>query len=382
MTVFNAFLKVLKKNLVTVIVYTVIFVVFAGINTSTSETSSDFVSTKHDIYVINNDKGSAISDNLEKYLSENTNVVDIKDDEESIKDALFYRRIVYVVEIPNGYGDSVLHGNALSVETRKTESYSSALVDMMLKRYLRVQTASASMYDEEDIVIHTINSTLEESTEVEMISALDTNSLSKVRGFFDFSAYSVTACIVFIICIVLSSFNDINIRKRTVIGSISAEKYTLLLMISCCTYALVVWLFFTGLVIGMSGTVMLTPRGGIYIMNLFIFSMTVLSMAYFLASIITNKDAVNGIVNVIALGSAFLCGAFVPREYLPDFVLKIAHILPAYWFIDSNDRLAEIETVTLDSLVPVFINMAVMFGFIVVFITVSVIINKKKQKIS
>ena len=65
------------------------------------------------------------------------------------------------------------------------------------------------------------------------------------------------------------------------------------------------------------------------------------------------EDAISGIVNVVALGSAFLCGAFVPAEWLPDAVLKFAHILPAYWFINSNNLLVDIEKLNLESLIPI-----------------------------
>ena len=36
-----------------------------------------------------------------------------------------------------------------------------------------------------------------------------------------------------------------------------------------------------------------------------------------------NKNAINGIINVVALGSSFLCGTFVPVEFLPNRVFFI-----------------------------------------------------------
>lgn len=41
------------------------------------------------------------------------------------------------------------------------------------------------------------------------------------------------------------------------------------------------------------------------------------------------------ISNVIALGMSFLCGVFVPLEYLGEGLIKAAHFLPAYWYITS-----------------------------------------------
>ena len=68
MTVFNAFLKVVKKNIITIIIYTLIVIVFAAANMQTDNGPTGFISEKPDIMIINNDQGSALSKNFEKYL--------------------------------------------------------------------------------------------------------------------------------------------------------------------------------------------------------------------------------------------------------------------------------------------------------------------------
>ena len=98
-----------------------------------------------------------------------------------------------------------------------------------------------------------------------------------------------------------------------------------------------------------------------------------------ISSLVTDKNAVSGIVNVVALGSAFLAGVFVPSTWLPDIVLKIAHILPSYWYVCSNDLLQSMEYFQFDTLQPIFINMAVLIGFSLLFIMLNNFINKKKQ---
>ncbi|MBR2177503.1 MAG: ABC transporter permease [Clostridia bacterium] len=382
MTVFNAFLKVIRKNIGTIIIYTLILIIFSAATMQSPDSSGQYTSEKQDILIINNDKGSALSDHLEEYLKANTNAVEITGGEDAIKDALFYREIVYIVNIPKGYGSSVMAGRTPSIEVQTTESYGSALVDMMLTRYLKLQNVYLQSGADEHTMIHSIDSALDDKTNVEMISQLDTDSLSQATRFFDFSAYNVTACIVFIICLVLSSFNDIDVRKRTLISSTDIKKYHLYLLTACCSYALAVWAFFSVLSYIMVGDVILTPRGGIYILNSLVFSLTVLSMAYFLSTIIHTKTAVTGIVNVVALGSAFLCGAFVPAEFLPEWVLKAAHILPAYWFINSNDLLGSMETLSVETLKPILVNMAALLLFLLLFVTASIIISRKKQKIA
>lgn len=96
---------------------------------------------------------------------------------------------------------------------------------------------------------------------------------------------------------------------------------------------------------------------------------------------VSNKGAINGIVNVVALGSSFLCGAFVPMEWLPDSVLKIAHIIPTYYYISTNEALKTIEEFNFETIKPLITNMVIMLGFAVVFIILTNIVSKKKRQI-
>ena len=90
----------------------------------------------------------------------------------------------------------------------------------------------------------------------------------------------------------------------------------------------------------------------------------------------------NGIINVIALGSSFLCGAFVPMEYMPDFVLRIAHLLPSYWFIHANNLIKGIKT--FDSAVyrELLIHMGVVLAFALLFVVLAYLIGRKRRKIA
>lgn len=102
------------------------------------------------------------------------------------------------------------------------------------------------------------------------------------------------------------------------------------------------------------------------------------TIAFFIGNLVSNKGAINGIVNVIALGSSFLCGAFVPMEWLPDSVLKIAHCIPTYYYISTNEALKTLEEFNFETLKPLIINMSVMLGFAIGFIILTNIFSKRK----
>ena len=76
-----------------------------------------------------------------------------------------------------------------------------------------------------------------------------------------------------------------------------------------------------------------------------------------------------------------MCGAFVPMEWLPDSVLKIAHALPTYYYISTNETLKTLEEFNFETLKPIMTNMVIILGFAAVFIVLSNIVSRRKRKI-
>ena len=61
MTVFKAFLKILRKNLAMIIVYTMILVIFGGLSTQGQSETLSFTAVKPDILIVNKKKRKASS---------------------------------------------------------------------------------------------------------------------------------------------------------------------------------------------------------------------------------------------------------------------------------------------------------------------------------
>ena len=380
MTVFKTFLKILNKNKLIVILYTVFLIGFGGFNMQTSENSTNFVQSKPDILIINNDEEKGIAKDLIKYVTENSNIVDIKNDEEAINDALFYRDVNYIIYIPENYSEDFMNGKNPEISIKSTGDYQASLAEMLLSRYIKVANTYKQSIDDEDELISKINETLSKQTEVEITSTLDTNSLSKATFYYNFASYSILACLVYVICLILASFKDEKIQKRTIVSSMNYKKHNRQLLLSNSLFSLILWIFYVALSFVLIGDVMFSNQGLIYMLNSFIFTICATTMAFFIGNLVTNKNAVNGIVNVVALGSSFLCGAFVPMRWLPDSVLKIAHILPSYYYIDTNEALTSLEMFNLETLKPLIINMTIVLGFSVAFIVLANIVARKKRK--
>lgn len=382
MIVFKTFLKVLNKNKLIVILYSVILIFFGGFNMQTSDSSQNFVSTKPDILIVNQDEDKGITHNLITYIEKNSNKIKVEKKEEAINDALFYRDVNYVIYIPKHYREDFLNNKNPQITVKSTGDYLASLSEMLLQRYLNVANTYKGIVKEEEELIKNINDTLQKEVEVEVTSKLDVQNLQKASYYYNFTNYSILAGCVYIICLILASFLDEKVRKRTIISSMKEKEFNRKLLLSNGLFAFLLWFLYVVVSFVLVGKVMFTAHGLFYILNSFIFSFCALTLAFFLGNLIHNKNAINGLVNVIALGSSFLCGAFVPVEFLPDFVLKIAHVLPSYYYINSNEFIKTVEVITLENMKPVIINMIILLIFSLFFIVLTNLVSKKKRKLA
>lgn len=379
MIVFKAFLKVLNKCKVPIIIYTVILVFFSAFNMQTSEKNVSFTTSKPNILIVNEEKEEGITKSFINYLNKNSNVISIESSEEKIDDALFYRDVSYVICVPEDFSEEIISGKKPEIKVKSVGDYGASLANMMVERYLKIANVYSDVAESKEELVHLVDDTLDTKVDVKITSKLDSNSIEKAAFYHNFLNYCILAGTIYVICLILSSFKDENIKKRTMVSSMSNKKYNRILLLSNGLFAFILWIFYLLIAFILMGKVMSTMHGLFFIINSFIFTFCALTIAFLIANLVSNKNAVNGIVNVIALGSSFLCGSFVPASMLPDFVLKIAHVLPSYWYIKTNDLLKEVEVFNIETIKPILTNMFIIICFSIVFIVITNMVSSKKK---
>ena len=323
MTVYKTFFKVVNKYKFLIIIYTAMLILFAGFNMQTSQNSTNFVAEKPDVLIINNDKEQKLSKNLVEYIEKNSNIVDIENDEEARNDALFYRDVSYIIYIPENYSKDFLNGLNPEINIKSAGDAGSSYAEMMLTRYIKVANIYQKELQNEDELIKTINETLEKEAETEITSKLDTDNLTRAAFYYNFMNYSILAGCVYVICIIISSFREEKIRKRTVISSMNYKKFNRQLLVSNGALAFILWLLYVVLSFILIGDIMFTAHGLILIANSFVFSICSLTIAFLIANLINNKNAINGIINVVALRFklfmwCFCASRMVARHYIKN----------------------------------------------------------------
>lgn len=380
MTVFNTFWKIVKKYKGTIILYTVLLVVFGTINMTSSNVNTTFTNSKPSVLIVNEDENIGLTKNLINYIEKNSEIKKIANSESARDDAIFYRDVNYIIYIPKGYRKDILSGKNVNIDIKSSKDFNSSLADMILSRYLKVQSIYSENIKDEKELIDAINNNLSTKANVEITSKVDKSYFSNLANYFNFASYSIMAVTIYIICLVLSSFNEQTVSKRIITSSMNYKKHNRLILYSSFIYSFIVWILYVILGLILLKANIFDLRFLLYSLNTLLFTFTALTLALLISTLIKNKGAITGIVNVVSLGSAFLCGAFVPVEFLPNTVLNVAHILPAYWYINSNNLLADLEVINLVNLENLFFNSLILILFSVLFIILNNIISGYKRR--
>lgn len=376
MIVFKTILKILNKLKGMLILYTFMLVMITFINqTSNNETS--FLESKPSIAIVNEDD-SLITNDFIDYMDKHCIIKNLAP--KNIDDALFYRSINMVVYIPKDFGENLLSNNVI-LEYKASGDEASSYTKMLIEKYIKTVLIYKDYYSDEELINH-VNNLLKLDANVEVKTKLETSKLERMTRYFNFLNYALLAGSVYCISMILASIKEEKVKKRTIIGSFDYKKYDRIVLGTLSIVIFGMWLLYMLLSIILFKNTIFTSNGLAYILNSFVFTIASLCIGYLIGNITQNKNAIAGIINVVALGSSFLCGCFVPVEYMPDYALKIAHIFPTYYYVSNNEIIKTIEAFN-----PTLIKSLLKNGFIIVlfsllFILLTNYISKKKQIIN
>lgn len=364
MTVFKGFLQVLLRNIAFVILFTTIMVVMGLTAFHTSPGSSgDFTPSKPTVLVINRGNDTALTRSFNSYLAGQTKKADTGTSEREIDDALYYETLSYVVYLPHDFTTTILKGEKPVVDIKTRASSESASAEVLVSRFLRLATGYGQYLTDEDELVKAVNSSLKLDSKVSLTSHLDQKTLHNVTALYNFGSYTLLAGGAYVITMILAAFSVVNIRKRTLVSPARPIRIDLSLIAGCALIVAFLVALNVLLVRILLPGIADTGREGLYALNIAAFGLPVLAIGFFIAKITNNKEALGAIINVVALASAFLCGAFIPRELMPDAVVAIGKVLPSFYYIDNNNALAEMTSFTGATASQFWENIGVQVGY-------------------
>ena len=379
MIVFKNYLKIARTYALTILIYTFIFLGLNIIVGMYNSSATDYQSTEVNIAIINHDGKSDLVTGLTDYISKNGNLITIKDDQEAMRDALFFRQVDYIMIIPENFNQDFISGKDVSIETMELpDAYNSIYSKNLLNKYLN----TARLYINSNVSEFStmIEQDLNNTVKVSLNGQQNDIDFSKVTDYYNFANYMLVTITMVVITMIMVSFNEEKIKRRNLVAPISYQSMNRQLLLGNYTVGFLIWGLYVMFSFILYPQAMFSYNGLLLVINSIALMIFIQVFSFLLTKFTSNREILSGIGNVIGLGSSFLCGAFVPQSMLSPFVISIAKFLPPYWFIKNNNEIAKIAQFNLDSLNPILINIIIILAFALVVYIITQLVAKWQLK--
>ena len=391
MKVFKVYFKIIKKNLPMLSIYIVIFMLFALILTISGAggSTNTFSETKSRVMIINKDSSSPLTDGLIAYITEKSDIVAPAKNEEAILDALFYEDAAYVLTIPQGFSEDFLSGSHSLTLGKQTTPNSTAGVqlDLLIEKYLNefnlyVQAKGITAADEPSLkeTAALVKADLQKETDVVWAGAAPKSSISKASYFFSYLPYSLLSIMILAISSIMQVFSKGDLKKRMQCAPTPATRINLELLLGNLCFAVVVWAFMMIISLLLTGTSISDVRMQMMLLNAFVFTITALSLSFLLGHLIRGPGAQHSVANVIALGTSFISGVFVPQALLGETVKYVASFTPTYWYVTAVGDITALSSFSWSDTQPIYMGMLIQLAFAAAFLIVALVLGRQRKR--
>ena len=380
MTVFKNYLKIAKSYIPTILLYSAIFMAFAIVSSLNQQsTDTQYQTEKTKIAFITYDQSQLIKD-FQNYIKDNATMVSIDQDETSLKDALFFRKVDFIMIVPENFTQDFINSKDVTIDTMQIpDAYSAIYSKNLMNKYLN----TAKFYLQSGINVNDLSKYIQEDFNhkavVHMNQEIENSQIDSLASYYNFSNYALLAIMITVISMIMISFQNENIKRRNLISSMSMKSLNLQLLLGNIMISFMIWFIYVVISFVLYFDSMLSMYGILYILNSLCFVIFINVLSFFISQMTSHREFISGISNVISLGSSFIAGAFVPQAYLSTFVLNIAKITPSYWFIYNNNKIATLTSFQWNDLKVIVLNMFIILLFALVFYVLILIKNTKRS---
>lgn len=119
MPVYKLCMKITRKNIPNLLIYIIVFLIVSSLMAASAQKSykeqETFSRVKTNIVFINEEE-SPLIEGLKAELGKTANFIELPDETEALQDALFFRRVVYILRIPEGFTQKFLNGDYMPLK--------------------------------------------------------------------------------------------------------------------------------------------------------------------------------------------------------------------------------------------------------------------------
>ena len=378
MRVFNLYLRLLKSYIVVVIIYVSIFLGLALVFFQSGSAGTVGFSNVRIPISFSSEDDSELVESLKSYINNYAYYVDV--DEDMIDDAIYFEEVLLAVYIPERFTDEIINGGNPEIKkiSNPKKEYALVTVSNAINSYLNLVTLYINNTEMNlTQVLENVEKDLANQVEAELMVEND-NLLYDMPYFFNYLSYIITAIMILLIGMIMLKFKNLHLKRRFQSSPYPEHKTNLELTLG---HSFLAFSFFI-LVMIMSyffyPTLLFSKYGVLFIINVAMFVIVGIALGYFFSLLAKDDNALSAISNIVALGTAFLTGAFVPQFMLGKGILAFAHLFPSYYYIYNNNAIVGITAFNWDSLKGIFLYYVIQLVFAAGLFIAAMLIRKKQ----
>jgi ABC-2 type transport system permease protein len=391
MKVFKVYFKIIKRNLPTLFIYISIFIVFTLILATydTGSSVSAFSEVKSRVMIVNMDGSTPLTDGITDYLSQKSVIVPEGKNASEIADALFYEDADYILTIPQGFSNDFLSGDHLLSLGKQSRPNSTASIqlDMLVDKYLSefnlyVQAKDISSTDMASLkeTASLVKSDLQKETDVVWTGAASSDSITKAASFSSYLPYSILSIMILAVTTIMQVFSQGDLKKRMQCAPTPATRINLNLFLGNLCFTIVLWALMVAVCLLVTGASVTDGRMVLMIVNALVFSITALSLSFLLGHAVRGPGAQHSVANIVALGTSFISGVFVPLSLLGDTVKYVASFTPTYWYVSAISDISSLSSYSWSDTKSIYFGMLIQLAFAAAFLVLALVVGRQKKR--
>ncbi|HHU13021.1 MAG TPA: ABC transporter permease [Clostridiaceae bacterium] len=386
MNIFKTTLRIVRAHLAAFLVYLALPVFMTAMFVGFSPAQGlDAYQNSEVVFAVFDRDQSVVSQGLIACLENGNNRVDLPDDRDSIRDSLFYMQTAYVLDIPAGFGARLLDpAGEPPVLGRQTapDTMAPSALDGRIRRFVTFVERFRDL--EPDAAPGTIvDKALQAAgtTGTVILESPPDSAMQNLPQPFRFLAYTMLNLSLLIIAQTVLSFRQRQIQERNFVSATPPVTINRRLLFSVLFVCFAAFFFNVLPVALLTGRTMLQASGLLLLLNTFCFALVSVSLG-FLASAMFRQDSnlSSALQTILPLIMCFFSGIFVPLQFIPESVRRIASFMPTYWY--NHSIIAMEESVALSpELTRLFMrNGAIQLSFAAVFFAAYFVLEFDRQK--
>ncbi len=336
MTIFKTFMKMLRANAGSLVVYFVVFVVFGTISAGANaqKTEQSFKEEKMDV-LVKDEAHTELSEAVIAYIKKTENVTETKNADDRINDDVRFGIADYAICIPKDFEEQPEKIRYISAEN----SVSSVLMTKKLEMYLTdIEEFTGNGYNLTDAISQADRLMKEvQDTKVTLAEQKEKQGKGYFYSMFNFSAYSFMMILCISIGLIMGTLRGTDLVRRISCSSYSFQRRNAELFAAIFVMGLGMWMLF--------GIIALVAGAGhgdgskflYYMLNLLVLMLPGIAMGFLFSTLTEDRGVLNMLCNMVILGMCFISGVFVQKDLMSAEVISTSKFFPLYWFVRANE---------------------------------------------